>query len=200
MGDIRALQDNIEIGLINLPTGIIVACDPFLCGVAMPFLHQVRPGKYPVYLDMLDLTGWGKRVSAAKILFDERTSPDFYIKALKGDDSNSYFVDAGIGSFMDDLTREELVNIMREFYTAHPDGNYYSDILEAEFKKNTLSTLDGFSDGLWAIYQLPASEHNIAMFASGLGDGYYESFWGIADGNRIVCLITDFGFGEFVQE
>ncbi len=115
---------------------------------------------------------------------------------------NSYFVDAGIGSFMDDLTRQELVSIMREFYTAHPDGNYYSDIIEAKFKENTLSTLERFTDSLWAIYQLPNLELNVAMFASGLGDGYYESFWGIADENenKIVCLITDFGFGEFIQE
>lgn len=198
MSVIRDIQASVKIGEINLPTGAIVACDPFFCGIAIPFLHRVRNGKYPVFVDIVDLAGWGKRVTAAEILFDERISPEFYVKSMKQDDSNAYFVDTGIGSFMDESTRLELVNVMEKFYSSHPDGNYYSDVIEAEFRNNATVKGERFADGLWVMYRLPNSELNVAMFTSGLGDGYYESFWGIAEENRIVSLITDFGFGEFI--
>jgi hypothetical protein len=31
------------------------------------------------------------------------------------------------------------------------------------------------------------------MFQSGLGDGTYQSYWGLAESGEIVALITDFG-------
>ena len=33
---------------------------------------------------------------------------------------------------------------------------------------------------------------NVAMFASGHGDGMYPSFWGLNASGRVACLITDF--------
>jgi hypothetical protein len=33
---------------------------------------------------------------------------------------------------------------------------------------------------------------DVALFASGLGDGMYASYWGWSKG-ELVCLVTDFG-------
>lgn len=191
---------DIEIGKINLTTGTVLACDPFLCAVAVPFIHYVDAGHYPVFLDVLNLETLGKRVSSAKIVFDDAVQPDFFVEAVMQDGRNRYPVDAGFACFMDEKARQLLVRVMRDFYASNPNGNYYSDIIEKELRADLPGQSVQGVQGLWAMQQLPDSDLNVALFRSGLGDGWYHSYWGIYDGNRIVSLITDFSFGQFYAE
>jgi len=107
---------------------------------------------------------------------------------------------AGFACFMDEEARQSLVRIMRDFYASHPNGNYYTDIIEGELRTDLPGQSVQGNHGLWAMHQLPDSDLNVALFSSGLGDGWYHSYWGISEGDRIVTLITDFGFGQFIAE
>jgi hypothetical protein len=180
-------------GRLRLPSAKVVACDPFFCSLAVPFARVVRPGDYEVQLCRAESRGFGKRIALARILFQPEAKAVEYEKAIQeGADSNQYFVESRLGCFMDELTRQKFVQVMAHFYKAAPDGNYYNDKLASEFKKSALYPDDPDDGGAWAVHYLPDSQLNVVMFASGLGDGAYESFWGLSREKEIVSLVTDF--------
>ena len=133
------------------------------------------------------------RIALARIVFAPGKKAMTLEKAtMEFTDSNGYFVDSGIGSFMDELTSHALAEVFAEFYRTRPTGNYYTDVLAAEFKKNAISPHDPSDIGKWNLHYLPNSEMNVAMFASGLGDGFFESFWGLDEDGEVIYLVTDF--------
>ncbi len=184
----------ITIGKLHLPSGKIVACDPYFCVSAVPFSREVSPGNYDVQLCQIDSPDWGPRIALARILFKCRGRAVAFEKAIKEfTDSSGHFVDSGVSSFMDELTRVAFAEVLAEYYHSHPRGNYYTDILAAEFKRNAVNQQDTTDIGRWNLHCLPNLELNVAMFASGLGDGFYESFWGLDKDGEATCLVTDFG-------
>ena len=184
----------ITIGKLHVPSGRIVACDPYFCASAVPFSRQVSAGDYDVQLCKVDSREWGQRVALARILFTSSKKAVSFENALQEfTHSGGYFVDSGVGSFMDELTREAFAEVLAEYYRSHPNGNYYTDILAAEFKRSAHNSQDPDDTGRWNVHYLPTSKLNVAMFASGLGDGSFESFWGLDAGGNITSLVTDFG-------
>ena len=140
-----------------------------------------------------DTNETGKRIALARIVFQPRAQSVVYEKAVLEDtDSTEYFVESGLGCFMDEETRKQFVDVMARHYKAEPDGNYYGDVLAAVFKKSAMDPNNPDDAGAWAVHELPGSQLNIVMFATGLGDGVYESFWGLNGNNEIVSLTTDF--------
>ena len=186
-----SIHQVITIGQLKLPSGRVVACDPYFCSSAMPFSLKVTPGTYEVQLYQTNSQEWGQRIALARILFTPGKRVFTLQRSVKEfTDSNGYFVDSGIGSFMDILACQTLSEVFAEHYRTNPQGNYYSDILESEFKMNAINPND---IGKWNLHSLPNSTLNVAMFASGLGDGNFESFWGLDEYGEIVSLVTDFG-------
>lgn len=183
----------VTVGKLHLPSGKIVACDPYFCANAAPFTRQVAPGNYDVQLYLSNSHEWGQRIALARILFRPGATAVAFEEAFKPDaDSSGYFVDSGVGSFMDELTREKFAEVLAKFYRSHPMGNYYTDVLAKEFKRNAANLQNPNDLGKWNLHKLPDSDLKVAMFASGLGDGYYESYWGLSEDGTIVSLITDF--------
>ena len=46
----------------------------------------------------------------------------------------------------------------------------------------------------WVDFRMDqATQANIILFSSGLGDGYYPSYFGYDRDGSVVCLATDFG-------
>ena len=77
------------------------------------------------------------------------------------------------------------------FLQQKPEKNVYTDLFANEFLKNADKTNpDDIGD--WLNYHIPDSEHNIAMFHSGYGDGLYPSYWGIDKDGNVVSLVIDF--------
>jgi Protein of unknown function (DUF4241) len=184
----------LTIGTLHLPTGRIVACDPFFAGIALPFGRAVRPGAYAAQICLVTLPPYGERVALARILFQPEGRSTRFEEALKEfADAGRYYVEAGLGSFMDEMTRQRFAEVMARFYQERPEGNYYDDVLAAELKKSAVNPEDPRDVGSWNLHVLPGSDLNIAMFASGLGDGAYSSYWGLDDASQVVSLTTDFG-------
>ena len=182
----------ITIGKLHLPSGKVVACDPYFCVNAVPFLRTVKPGNYEVQLYRINSQEWGQRIALARILFKPGRTTVFAKALRQCTDSNGYFVDSGIGSFMDALTCQSFAEVFAEYYRSNPHSNYYTDILAAEFKRNAINPQDPNDIGKWNLHYLPNSELNVAMFASGLGDGFFESFWGLNEDGEITSLVSDF--------
>jgi len=179
------------IGNLRLPTGRIIACDPFFCATAVPFARQVSPGDYAVRLAHIDSTSWGRRNAVARIDFACERKVIGYERALvQGSSSNRYSIDSGLGAFMDARAGIGFASILASHYRVQPGGNYYTDVLEAEFNR---SATDSQALGAWVVHELPDIRANVVMFASGLGDGTYGSYWGLAGDDTVVCLVTDFG-------
>jgi|KBSSwiStaDraftv2_1062776.scaffolds.fasta_scaffold677802_2 hypothetical protein len=180
----------LNVGSLHVPSGQLVTCDPFFCARATPFKRKVPPGLYAVQLCRMEFKEWGPRIALARVLFKPDTRAASLEKAVMADQSTtSFMVDSGTASFMDEETRVTFSGVLADFYRSHPQGNYYTDVLEADFQKNALTT---GAVGDWTMHRLPNSEQNVAIFASGLGDGMYESFWGLAGNGEVTSLVTDF--------
>src|SRR5882724_7016748 len=54
-----------EIGRLYLPTGNVVACDPFCAYTPVAFAPKLSEGHYPVYLSIVDYDGKGHGIALA---------------------------------------------------------------------------------------------------------------------------------------
>ena len=180
-----------NIGMLNISSGKIVACDPFIISkYDHPYHQEVPIGEYPVSIVIAkNLANDDERIAAAIINFLS-LKPEKWVMATKGNQNLcklpenhvfGYGVDSGTGSFLDLETANMLVH---NFTT---NANYFNELYE-HFDKNYISTRS------WVIYEADSDKKlDVAMFSSGYGDGYYPSYWGYALDNSIVCLLTDFG-------
>ncbi|MBA4550093.1 DUF4241 domain-containing protein [Thermoactinomyces intermedius] len=183
---------NINIGTLNLPSCKIVACDPFLPDTD-PFVKEIPSGNYPVILNIVHYVDDGdERIGAAKIKFKNSRAIRWEMALLDGQDLSKleedeiygYPVNSGTGSFADQETFRKYISIL-------DDNPQYEDLLLAEMEKNYAPTRD------WCNFEIDSSL-NIIAFKSGLGDGFYPSYWGYDENNEVCCLVTDFGL--FVDE
>ena len=177
----------VDIGLLYLPTGRLVACDPLACPELEPFSVPLPIGRYPVSLQVADLGG-DQRVAFACIRFTEDSPASWQLLARPGQDlasleEDEYFgypVDAGTGAFMDASTNHALLQ------RYHRDSTY-SDTVIAAMRDTYVDTWD------WAeLTPEPADQGNFFAFHSGFGDGSYPTFLGRAPGGAAAAVVTDF--------
>jgi hypothetical protein len=77
----------------------------------------------------------------------------------------------------------------------HPESDYYSEVLAAEFRAHADSS-DPDDIGSWVLHTLAEPSQTIAMFASGLGDGWYGSYWSLGADGEPVALAANFALAE----
>lgn len=180
-----------EIAQLILPTGAVVACDPFLVADDdLSFERRISSGRYPVQLSIAHFPDDDQRVALATIHIaiarpvrcEMATIAGQDIAALKDDEFYGYGVDTGTGCFMDRLGAAALAAKM------DVDAGYSDTIIKA-MESRSVQTWD------WADIVLdPMTGLNCVAFSSGLGDGTYGSFWGLDDAGNVCRLTTDFGF------
>lgn len=175
-----------DIGLLEVPSGTIVACDPFLVD-GPPLARKVAPGSYLVTLAVAQFTSGDQRVAAATVRFRDDLPLRWEVATFdttprkRGADPG-YPVDAGTGCFMD-LGAQATIQAQP---TVWPTPSYVA--LEKQLMTENYRHTWG-----WAIYQPdPASPANCVAFMSGYGDGVYASHWGLDQAGVPVCLTTDF--------
>jgi hypothetical protein len=187
--------DVVHIGDVYLPTGRIYCCDPFITDEVGPLDRTVAAGDHPVSLCIIALPDWGKRVALAAVkLADEPVVS--WVKATyrRGEQRLTAFrVDAGLACFMDQETAELFAGVVRGYYAANPGGNYYDDILAREFKRSADPDTPYRPGDINMHVPVGGDRRNVAMFASGLGDGAYEASWGLDLAGRPAMLVADFG-------
>ena len=186
-----------ELGKLNLPSGRVVALDPLvLAGDREGFTQSVPPGIYPVYVYWSEANDWGRRNAFAELRFSEGAVATWQIAAgakqdpatLKPGEYFCYGVDAGMGGFMSPEAYDAFTAFIDSSAKSNPDFNVYDDVLAKPLEQTTPNRL---------MYVLPGQEDkNIAMFASGFGDGCYPSYFGMAADGTPVKLVTTFLVSE----
>ena len=102
------------------------------------------------------------------------------VSSLGKNEIFGYGVDTGTGSFMD----MDGANALCRRYEME-DG-YFEDMIAA-LDKNYVHTRS------WAhVKPDPSSPHLVYLFSSGVGDGFYASYWGFDENDILCCLSTDF--------
>lgn len=187
----------VDLGLLHVPTGRLYCCDPFLAHEVGPLDRQVEPGSYRVKLVLRTVPEWGQRVAAA-ILEINRVRPSRWeVAGYRSDDGTrgtQFEVDAGLACFMDASTCDAFITVLDRFYASVGAAeNYYDSVLAAEFTRSADPERPGHA-GDWAMHHpVPDDPRNIAMFASGLGDGLYAAEWGLDLQGQPALLGVDFG-------
>ncbi len=199
----------VEIGMLNISSGKIVVCDPLANPESMTLARTVFAGKYPVKI-FVAKDEEGEKINAlAKLEFSKNrsvkwepaVSDDDDLLTLKGDgDYIGINVDAGVAGFFDYDAGILYNKFIDDFIEAHPDGNIYTDVFAAEFKKSALDKNNIHELGSWVNFQLPQSDLNITMFTSGEGDGSYPIYWGIDKDGNPASLIIDFNVLDLTSE
>ena len=151
------------IGELALPTGSLVACDPFMDPEAKPLSLNLPKGRFAVNLSIAE-TANDQRVAFAFVRFSAATpvrwqmltTPRQDLSRLNDGKLFGYPVDSGTGSFMDRSTALLLSEAMRKT----PD---YYETLITEMEKIYRNT--------WSRLEVRFGEANLLAFSSGYGDG-----------------------------
>jgi hypothetical protein len=183
------------LGNVHLPTGRIVACDPYILeDIEFPFAVEVTPGDYPVILtvancrDRPDIRFGSPRIAFARIqvrdempvTWEMALYPGQNAGQFKDDEITGYGVDAGTGCFMD----QAAVPILEARAGGDKNDTYFDAVMEAKYS---------LPDVLAGNFVVDESKNlNMILFQSGWGDGYYASYWGFNAQHEPVCLVTDF--------
>ncbi len=189
-----------KIGELCLTSGKLVVCDPicFLLGTD-PFAANFHPGYYPVIISVAYNQNNEEPMPAyAMVRLDEQTPVRWEMATKSGEDITElkegeafgYYVDSGISCFMDDDAAELLVN----------------STLEAENEDEDLVTeLDNLLDENTSLGFMYANlcvnettKANIIAFSTGIGDGFFVSYFGYDTNNNIVGVVTELWGGELV--
>ncbi len=202
----------IHIGDVNLPTGKIIAADPFFTEEQQPFSRTIEPDKYPVYIYVAKIDELHHRIAYAKIKFrtEEATRWILALTAdltpeelndLGEDEFYGFPVESGLACFLDEQTNAELIAKIDEVQDNKPESNYYDEVLSDEFRE--YSGKNNFSRQLgdWNDHRPNTdSDNNAIMFASGWGDGYYPAYWGLNENGDTIELVVDFLINDFEDE
>lgn len=177
-----------QIGDLVIPTGFIIACDPFVNFDSFAFKTQIPVGTFPVILSVANF-GDDQRVAYAKLQISDKPAIRWELALLPNQDINllekgevfGYPVDAGTGSFMDAETAR--------IFSDKADEDF-ADFMIKEMEKNYVHTWD------WANFKFEETVGNLITFKSGFGDGVYASYFGFDQNDEITCLVTDFALFE----
>ena len=169
------------IGEVDFPTGQIIIADP-LC-----YLHSeenrkildrtIPIGKYEVELAILNSKTISKRVAGARLKIKNDKIIRYEQTQNKSSKLNGFGVDAGLASFCDATVAEEYT----KFYS---NNDYFIKLLQGK----------QFID-----WEIPGTNHKIAMFETGFGDGYYMSLYGLNEKDEVCELVIPFINPELVD-
>lgn len=181
----------VTVGKLVVPTGTIVACDPFFVADASHFSRSVPSGSYDVQLCMTGPSHeWHNRTALSRVVIQPQGTAAKFVVAETSGGGNSCFVESGLAAFLDEEARVAFASLLAQFYKKNPSSNYYSDVLKEELLRPTARAKTGGNK--WALHAPFDTPSNIAVFSSGIGDGSYQCWWGLDAYDEPTCLVMDF--------
>lgn len=197
----------LKLGMLSLPTGMIVLCDPLYSlpyGGTAEFEQSVAPGDYPVTICVFGEKRKGDHYMAAKIEFTKNKVQSYKL-AMRPNEKNAklgdgeifgYPVESGLASFCDASTAKEYRAFCKEWQDKNKNKNLYDDYFSQLFidsAKKSPKFQD--PDGGYLSWRLPKVKSQAAqvmMFNSGFGAGVYAAYWGLDDNGEICSLVAPF--------
>ena len=168
-------------GEVDFPTGQVIIADP-LC-----YLHSkenrkildrtIPIGKYKVELAILNSKTISKRVVGARLKIKNDKIIRYEQTQNISSSFNGFGVDAGLASFCDATVAEEYT----KFYS---NNDYFIKLLQGK---------------QFIHWELPGTNHKIAMFETGFGDGYYMSLYGLNEKDEVCELVIPFINPEIID-
>jgi Protein of unknown function (DUF4241) len=176
----------VDMGMIHIESGKIIACDPIVMDAARPFTQSFPVGLFPVQLSIARFRG-DERVAFSRIDFSDKPAVrwEFALDSgkkqipLAGDSLYGYSVDAGIGMFIDSAANRAF-NARRK-----TDMNLWDSVF--------INPRNVHAHSSWQYNLYTFQDHNLACFSTGLGDGSYGVYVGYDSKGKICRLLTDFG-------
>jgi hypothetical protein len=203
VGDSSYLLHVVDCGMLHLPHGRLVACDPFVSLEPDGMLFvQVPPGSYPVHVTVADVSGVGDgshmREAYATVVLrpaEEVTRriitplPDGAVAPPEMEDDSYYGfgVDSGTACFVDGGSVADGMP---------PVKTWHDDVFDDGSPQSWFSRMDDpghIREGLANIV-LPAARNgeNIIIVHSGWGDGHYPVIGGYDEQGNLVRVHIDF--------
>jgi hypothetical protein len=173
----------VNIGSLKISSGAVVACDPgHIDEYGIPFTQVFPNGEFPVQLAIGKL-GNEETIAFARILFSDAPVARWEFALQEGQSPipvggkkmHGYSTDLGLGIFVDYAASKALdkTNLTRL------DAGMYKE-MDRHYHNDWRYSLHNFGN------------HNLAVFSSGLGDGYYASYIGFDASGKPCRLLTDF--------
>lgn len=175
-------------GVLDVPSGRLVACDPLSDARLRTFQRMVPAGRYPVLLSRWTSEAQhDERIAAAMVRFSEAPAVRWELALREGDDAQklrrksdaAFPVDSGNGCFMD-------ADRVKQWSSRN-----------AEAREVLVNTGRGATRNVFVLG--PATGAEVVGFSTGMGDGWYRSWWGLDAADAPVSLVVDFGI-LFVRE
>lgn len=167
-------------GMLSVPSGRIVACDPLVGNQRQSFVQTVLPGRYPVDFSLgHDAIDAAERILFSRILFT-KNNPTIWVKALCESEAGQEEGD-GFG-----------------FIASSGTVAYLDQESAALFRLDSMVDLDLFLDKLVGNYRPKRSwlnhplddEHNAIFFTSSHSDRPVPTYFAIDDGGDVCLALT----------
>jgi hypothetical protein len=177
-GRVALITEPSHAGWLHLPTGSVIATDPFLLDDAVPFTITVAPGHYAVLIASMrweGTDGEGETPAVMVRILDKPTAgwepallPGQDARLLGAGEFFGFGVDAGMGCFLDASGREELGRLVEELEDEYNE----MDLLDSELRA-------------------PETGTNLIAYQSGLGDGSYPVWIGRDADGEVTAFVAD---------
>ena len=189
---------------VRFPSGTVTVCDPMS---QLPdrddprWLDESIPaGTYPLTLAIVHLPYDSVRIAGMKLQAggpeaeEYRSLDTWYMKnGMKKDGMPGFGVEAGLACIADEAAAEAYWNFLDQWNRDNPGKNLYNDYFAELFQKSYEEHPDLQREGGdFLRWQIPGSEEEIVMCASGYGDGYYSVFGGYDSDGKLSEIVTMF--------
>lgn len=192
------------LGQCEFKTGHVITADP-LCYLQDPkniTLKEkfIAPGTYPVQVSVMNSSVAGLRIIGARLRISEKEAVKYELASGLAEKDGEYRttyagfpVECGMACFCDEQAAQSYWRFLSDWYNEHKDGNiyddYFAELFAESYRKEPAYQREGGDLLLW---HNPIDNSQIAMFASGLGDGYYTDYWGIDSDGKLCDLVIIF--------
>lgn len=202
----KIFQNTEEISLYTLgtcefKTGRVITADP-LCYLQSPKnvsakARTIAPGAYPVQVAVMKKSIAGLRIAAARLKLKENEAVSYElangIRTENGEEKETFAgfpVECGMGCFCDEQAAQSYWSFLEKWYQEHEGGNIYDDYFAELFAESYRQVPDyQREEGDLLMWINPLDNSQIAMFATGMGDGFYTDYWGV-DAQGDICELV----------
>lgn len=205
--------DTLDLGMIKITSGDIVACDPTACldHNVNPFFDKFPTGEFNVTASIVvdEQEEMDSKIAVVRIKFNDNT-PVTYREALYGDEDLSeiesqgdffgIIIDTGLAAFMDRDAYDKLASRLTKAEEENEDFDAYTDIYSQELEKSAREHPKyQYPDGDWANIDI-SEKNNAVIFSSPYGEGYFPVYVAEDKDGNICQLLIQFIDVELVDD
>ena len=197
---------------VRFPTGNILCADPF-CTLTdedeLTLLEETVPeGTYSIQLAIVHMPHDSVRIAGMKLAVREtpavtyQPAETWYMRnGLHKEGLMGFAVEAGLACFADEKAAEAARAFFRTWKEEHPGVNFYNEYFAPLFQASHDEYPDLQRDeGDFIRWQIPDSEEEIVICASGYGDGYYSTFCGYDSQEKLSEIVVMFIDPQLFEE